>query len=93
MIFTVVTSLSLMVAPSIEPGLDQSLSMPKDSHVVKYFAYMEDLFSMGPPVYFVVKPGIDYANNTQQNLICGGVLCNDDSLYTIIYLASQYPEM
>lgn len=79
-----------MVIPGIEPGLDQSLSMPKDSHIVKYFHYMEELFEMGPPVYFVVKPGLNYSNLDDQNLICGGVLCNDDSLYTQIYLASQY---
>jgi len=79
-----------MVIPSIEPGLDQSLSMPKDSHIVKYFKYMEDLFSMGPPVYFVVKPGLDYSQENDQNLICGGILCNNDSLSTLIYAASEY---
>lgn len=35
--FIVITSLSIMVIPSIEPGLDQQLSMAKDSHIVKYF--------------------------------------------------------
>lgn len=89
-IFTLWTSFSIMTVPSIEPGLDQSLSMPKDSHIVKYFHFMEDLFSMGPPVYFVVKPGLDYSNFSHQNLICGGVLCHTDSLYTQLYLAAQH---
>ncbi|XP_063704530.1 NPC intracellular cholesterol transporter 1 homolog 1b [Culicoides brevitarsis] len=89
-IFTIWTCFSIMVVPSIEPGLDQSLSMPKDSHIVKYFKYMEDLFSMGPPVYFVVKNGLDFSNENDQNLICGGIKCNNDSLNTLIYAASEY---
>lgn len=92
-IFTLWTCFSIMVVPSIEPGLDQSLSMPKDSHIVKYFKYMEDLFSMGPPVYFVVKPGLDYSNEKDQNLICGGIKCNNDSLNTLIYSASEFSNM
>lgn len=35
--FILTTCLSIMVAPHLEPGLDQELSMAKDSHVVKYF--------------------------------------------------------
>lgn len=35
--FIVITSLSIIVIPSIEPGLDQQLSMAKESHIVKYF--------------------------------------------------------
>lgn len=31
------TCTSIVVIPSIEPGLDQELSMAKDHHVVKYF--------------------------------------------------------
>ncbi|XP_030379061.1 NPC intracellular cholesterol transporter 1 homolog 1b [Scaptodrosophila lebanonensis] len=91
--FTVITCLSLMVCPSIEPGLDQELSMPKDSHVVKYFQYMDDLLAMGAPVYWVLKPGLDYAQPEQQNIICGGVECNDDSLSVQLYTQSRYPEI
>lgn len=54
---------------------------------------MADLLSMGPPVYFVVKSGLDYSNVIDQNLICGGVLCNNDSINTQIYIASEYPEI
>lgn len=35
--FTIMTCASIVVIPSIEPGLDQELSMAKDNHVVKYF--------------------------------------------------------
>lgn len=93
LVFLTVSCCSLIVVPSIEVGLDQSLSMPKDSHIVKYFQYMADLLSMGPPVYFVVESGLDYHTFEHQNMICGGVLCNNDSLNLQIYLASKYPEV
>lgn len=92
-VFFVVTSLSLTVTPNLELGLDQEMSMPKDSHVIKYFRYMNDLLSMGAPVYWVLKPGLDYTNQTHQNLICGGVQCNNDSLSVQLYTQSRYPEM
>lgn len=92
-VFMLVSCASLIVVPSIEVGLDQELSMPKDSHIVKYFQYMADLLSMGPPVYFVVKKGLNFSSESDQNLICGGTLCNDNSLNIEIYLASKYPEI
>ncbi|XP_062539405.1 NPC intracellular cholesterol transporter 1 homolog 1b [Armigeres subalbatus] len=92
-IFIVVSSLSLMVIPNVEPGLDQELSMPKDSHLVKYFQFMAELLWMGPPVYFVLKPGLNYSAFDDQNLVCGGVLCNSDSVQTQLYLKSLYPEI
>lgn len=92
-IFTCWSCFSLIVAPSIEPGLDQELSMPKDSHVVKYFQYMADILSMGAPVYWVIKPGLDYHKPEDQNLVCGGVECNTDSISTQLYIMSNYPEM
>ncbi|XP_058063255.1 NPC intracellular cholesterol transporter 1 homolog 1b [Anopheles bellator] len=92
-LFLVWGSLSLMVVPSIEPGLDQELSMAEDSHVVKYFRFMAELFWMGPPVYFVLKPGLNYTDEAHQNLVCGGILCNDDSIQTQLYRASLYPEV
>lgn len=39
--FTILTCASIVVIPSIEPGLDQELSMAKDNHVVKYFQVSE----------------------------------------------------
>uniref|UniRef100_A0A182NDR6 SSD domain-containing protein n=1 Tax=Anopheles dirus TaxID=7168 RepID=A0A182NDR6_9DIPT len=91
-LFLVWGSLSLMVVPSIEPGLDQELSMAEDSHVVKYFRFMAELFWMGPPVYFVLKPGLNYTHVPDQNLVCGGILCSDSSIQTKLYQASLYPE-
>jgi Niemann-Pick C1 protein len=54
---------------------------------------MADLFSMGPPVYWVVSPGLDYTDKEDQNVICGGIACNQDSMTTQLYIASKYPDM
>lgn len=56
-----------------------------------FFQFMDDLLSMGPPVYFIVTPGLNYSNRVEQNIICGGQGCNSDSLYTQIYSASKQP--
>lgn len=50
---------------------------------------MQDLLSMGPPVYFVVTKGLDYSNFTVQNAISGASGCNDDSLYLQIFSAAN----
>lgn len=36
-LFMIWTSFSILAVPLIDVGLDQELSMAKDSHVVKYF--------------------------------------------------------
>ncbi|KAG6801155.1 NPC intracellular cholesterol transporter 1 1b [Apis mellifera caucasica] len=79
----------IVIVPQIGIGLEQKLSMPEDSYVLKYFEFMDDLLSMGPPVYFIVTPGLNYSNPTVQNIICGGQGCNSNSLYTQIYSASK----
>ncbi|KAL1494367.1 hypothetical protein ABEB36_009976 [Hypothenemus hampei] len=82
---------SVAVVPHIEIGLDQELSMPEDSFVLKYFKFLKDYLSIGPPVYFVVKNGLNYSDYKNQNLVCGGQYCNLDSLATQIYMASKIP--
>lgn len=52
---------------------------------------MEELLSMGPPVYFVLKGGLNYSKTEVQNAICGGQKCNSDSLYAQIFSASKHP--
>lgn len=84
---------SLAVLPHIEIGLDQELSMPEDSFVLKYFRFLKDYLSIGPPMYFVVKGGMNYSQQDMQNLICSGQYCNSDSLVTQIYLASTTPNV
>lgn len=91
--FVAVLITHIIVLPQIEIGLDQKLSMPEDSYVLKYFQYMEDLLSMGPPVYFVVTEGLNYSKKEVQNIICGGQGCDTNSLYTQIYSAAQQSEV
>lgn len=80
---------SISVVPHIEIGLDQELSMPEDSFVLQYFRFLKEYLSIGPPMYFVVKNGLNYSHTDVQNLICGGQYCNSDSLITQIYTSSK----
>lgn len=88
--FTLWSMTSIPFLTSVEIGLDQELSMPEDSYLLKYFNYLGHYLSVGPPVYFVLKPGIEFGKNLdEQNLVCGSVDCDQDSLVTQIYLASR----
>lgn len=82
---------SIALAPHIDVGLDQELSMPEDSFVLKYFRFLQNYLSIGPPMYFVVKGGLNYSKTEHQNLICGGQFCSPDSLSTQIFIASKRP--
>lgn len=54
---------------------------------------MEEILSIGPPVYFVLKPGLNLTEEKDQNLICGSLKCNKDSLNTQIFAASTKSKM
>ncbi|XP_032685045.1 NPC intracellular cholesterol transporter 1 isoform X2 [Odontomachus brunneus] len=84
---------SIAVVPHIEIGLDQELSMPEDSYVLKYFKFLNNYLSIGPPMYFVVKDGLNYSDVRTQNLVCGGQYCNSDSISTQIFIASKQSNM
>ena len=73
----------------ISIGLDQKLSMPQDSYMINYFNNLSTYLSVGPPVYFVVRDGYNYTEESAQNMICGGAGCNGDSLTSQIYHAAQ----
>lgn len=92
LLFLLWLCVSISLFPLTEVGLDQELSMPEDSYVLVYFQYLKDILSMGPPVYFVVKAGLNYSDWDTQNLICGGQGCNSDSLSTFLYRAHLAPE-
>lgn len=53
---------------------------------------MTDLLSMGPPIYWVLGPGVTFNQIKDQNLVCGGPGCNNDSVITKLYIASNYPD-
>ncbi|CAF4640432.1 unnamed protein product, partial [Rotaria magnacalcarata] len=80
-IFIILTCLSLSTIHRIPIGLDQKLSMPKDSYVLDYFRGLEEYLSVGPPVYFVVnQDAIDYKRINDQDLLCGTSGCSSMSL-------------
>jgi hypothetical protein len=54
-----------------------------------YFQNLTRYLSIGPPMYFVVKDGLNYSDPNVQNMFCGGQFCNLDSLSTQVYLASK----
>jgi len=81
--------LSIAVAPKIDVGLEQEISMPDDSHVAKYFSAIFDYLSIGPPVYFVVKggSGLNYSDPNVQDILRLGDF--PYSLATQIFSASK----
>ncbi|CAH2258934.1 jg12586 [Pararge aegeria aegeria] len=89
-IFMFLVSGSVIMIPQIEVGLDQEMALPPDSYVYKYLLAVNQIMRLGPPVYFVLKSGLNFTNPDHQNVICGSRLCNDDSLVTQLFLASRY---
>ena len=95
-IFAIFLCLSLSSLPKIEAGLDQELSMPSDSFVLKYFQFLNKYLSVGPPVYFVVNNTgleIDFADKDIQKRFCGGQGCYSDSLTNQIKLWGDQPNV
>jgi Niemann-Pick C1 protein len=86
--FSLLFCISITLVPQVSVGLDQKLSMPKDSYVLNYFEAMEKYLSVGVPVYFVVKDGHNYASINGQNSICSTSGCNPDSLLNQITQAT-----
>ncbi|KAF9419459.1 hypothetical protein HW555_003959 [Spodoptera exigua] len=82
---------SVAVAPHIEIGLDQELSMPQDSFQLKYFQYLNRYLNIGPPVYFVITEGLDYSDLETQNMVCGTRFCRSDSVSMQLYSAYRTP--
>jgi len=91
-LFIICTCLSAAVIHRIPIGLDQKLSMPKDSYVLNYFYGLENYLSVGPPVYFVVNENVlNYENPIDQNLLCGTSGCSVSSLLGQIGQALRQP--
>lgn len=89
-VFAVMLCASVMMIPHIEIGLDQEMALPVDSYVYKYLQAVNGLLRLGPPMYFVLKGGLNFSDPVHQNAVCGSQLCNDDSLTTQIFLASRF---
>ncbi|XP_045599386.1 NPC intracellular cholesterol transporter 1 [Procambarus clarkii] len=82
---------SVAMVPHIEIGLEEELSMPDDSYVLKYFEYLEKFGCVGAPVYFVLSHGYNFSDYDMQNKICSHLGCNKDALLIQLKLASQIP--
>ncbi|KAM9322799.1 NPC intracellular cholesterol transporter 1 [Pholidichthys leucotaenia] len=87
-VFVGILSFSIAVVNKVEIGLDQKLSMPDNSYVLEYFKNMSAYLHTGPPVYFVIEEGLNYTTIEGQNMVCGGVGCNNNSLVQQVYAAS-----
>ncbi|MGH0137993.1 UNVERIFIED_CONTAM: hypothetical protein FKN15_065324 [Acipenser sinensis] len=88
-LFVGILSFSIAVVNKVEIGLDQKLSMPDDSYVLDYFESLSTYLHSGPPVYFVVEEGHNYTSLEGQNMVCGGVGCNNNSLVQQIFTAAE----
>ncbi|CAL4059784.1 unnamed protein product, partial [Meganyctiphanes norvegica] len=91
LLFTGILFASVWCIPFLGVGLEQDISMPKDSFVLDYFKVLNDYLSVGPPVYFVIKDGYNYTDFDEQNLICASAGCRDDSVLSQIFISSKIP--
>lgn len=48
---------SIALIPYVKIGLEQNITMPKDSYMIDYFTALKQYLAVGPPVYFIIKPG------------------------------------
>jgi Niemann-Pick C1 protein len=67
---------SVAVLPKIEVGLDPEITIPDDSFLRKYFSFLKEYLSVGPPVYFVVnntQGQLDFSLPHDQNKLCLGL--------------------
>uniref|UniRef100_A0A8C8SLW0 NPC intracellular cholesterol transporter 1 n=1 Tax=Pelusios castaneus TaxID=367368 RepID=A0A8C8SLW0_9SAUR len=87
--FVGILSFSIAVIHKVEIGLDQSLSMADDSYVIDYFSDLSKYLHAGPPVYFVLEEGHNYTSLEGQNMVCGGVGCNNNSLVQQVFSAAE----
>ncbi|KAK3857102.1 hypothetical protein Pcinc_036625 [Petrolisthes cinctipes] len=92
LLFLGVFCTSIAVTPHLNVGLEQDLSMPEDSYVLKYFEYLNKFLSVGSPIYFVIREGFNFTDVDEQNMVCQVAGCNDDSVLQQVFMASLDPE-
>lgn len=81
------------LAPNLEVGLDQRLSMPDDSYVLDYFNAQASQLRVGAPFYIVVSSTdtnyLDYSNATIQASISATGGSKPDSLANQVFQQSR----
>ncbi|CAF0895064.1 unnamed protein product [Adineta steineri] len=82
---------SVALLPYVKVGLEQNITMPKDSYMIDYFSALKEYFAVGPPVYFVIKQGINYGNISASNMICASAGCSSQSMANQLGIASLRP--
>jgi Niemann-Pick C1 protein len=87
---TLTTSVILMFRLQI--GLNQNLALPKDSYLIPYFNELFANLHTGAPVYFVIRDGVNFTKETNQNFICSSSGCNDHSLGNQIAIYARSPK-
>ncbi|KAI6651993.1 Niemann-Pick C1 protein-like [Oopsacas minuta] len=76
--------MSIYATMHLPIGLDQTLSVPKDSYVITYFDALNKYLHVGSPVYFVIKGDYNYSSQAGMNKICTQTGCNDNSILSQI---------
>ncbi|NXK52136.1 NPCL1 protein, partial [Chauna torquata] len=64
----------------VSVGLDQEISMPKDSYMLQYFSDLNQYLAVGVPTYFVTTSGYNFSSPDGTNGICSSAGCDADSL-------------
>ncbi|OPJ86935.1 Niemann-Pick C1-like protein 1 [Patagioenas fasciata monilis] len=77
----------------VSVGLDQELSMPKDSYMLEYFTALNQYLEVGVPTYFVTTGGYNFSSTNGTNAICSSAGCNPDSLTQTIQYATRFPNV
>lgn len=78
----------LVVLPQHSVIVTQNFPL-KDSYVIDYFSHISKYLHAGPPVYFVLEEGHNYTSLEGQNMVCGGMGCNNDSLVQQVFNAAE----
>lgn len=84
-------AISIALIPYVKIGLEQNIAMPKDSYMIDYFSALKEYFAVGPPVYFIIKPGVNYANLNSSQIICSSAGCASNSIANQLGFASFNP--
>ncbi|XP_054853741.1 NPC1-like intracellular cholesterol transporter 1 isoform X2 [Eublepharis macularius] len=77
---------------NVQVGLDQELSVPKDSYMLKYFQYLNQYFMVGAPTYFVTTGGYNFSSIDGMNGVCSSTGCDNNSMTQKIQHATQFPK-
>lgn len=83
--------LSCALLPRLERGLDQSVALPRDSYLQRYYADVFDCLRVGPPVMFVVQ-GLNVSEGAPDvGRVCSVAGCDPDSLLNQVAQAARAP--